>query len=119
MSMFTRAVEYIDSHPRIILMMAWPVLCLFIAAGVWINWQGPWMHTEAIEQHRLQINAFITFGILGIMALNMIAQSSSFFGGLGLRLGNVVDARIDMSGAHVDMSNHGKPTGEPERETDQ
>lgn len=91
-----QSLEFIDKHPRIILLLAWPVFTLMVAGLVWIIWQGPWMVTAAIQMKQLDILGYITGGIIVILGLNQLAQSSSFFGKLGLKVGSFFDLNADM-----------------------
>lgn len=89
-------LEFIDKHPRIILLMAWPVFTLMVGGLIVIIWQGPWMVTAAIQLKQLDLLGYIAGGILAILGLNQLAQSSSFFGKLGLKIGSVFDLNADM-----------------------
>lgn len=97
--MLKAALQYINDHPRIILLLAWPVFTLGVVGLVWIIWQGPWMVTAAIQLKQLDILGCITFGVLAILGLNQLAQSSSFFGKVSAKVGSVFDLSADMDGA--------------------
>lgn len=96
--MLKQALEFIDSHPRIILLMAWPVFTAVVVGLILIIWKGPWIITAALQMKQLDILGGIAMGIIAIIALNQLAQSSTFFGRLGLKLGSVFDLNADMDG---------------------
>jgi hypothetical protein len=98
LAMLGAAARYIDTHPRLILIGAWPMMSLFLAALIWIIWKGPWPADAAHQQ--LNILGCIAYGFLGTFALTMLAQSITFFGKLGVRVGSLIDLNAD--GAHKD-----------------
>lgn len=97
-SMLKKALEFINDHPRIILLMAWPVLTAVMVGLILIVWQGPWIVSAAMQMKQLDILA--GFGLIfgTILGLNQLAQSSSFFGKMGLKVGQVFDLQADMDG---------------------
>lgn len=93
-----KVLQFIDTHPRIILLLAWPVLTLLAVGVVLIVWKGGWLVLPAVQLKQLDILGAALVGILAIMGLNQLAQSSSFFGKLALKLGNLFDLSADMDG---------------------
>ena len=95
-SMLKKAAEFINDHPRLILLMAWPVWTLFLGGLTLIIWLGPWLETTAMQMKQLDILAGIALMIGSILGLNQLAQSSSFFGRMALKVGKVFDLEADM-----------------------
>jgi Trk-type K+ transport system membrane component len=96
LKMLKDALQFINDHPRIILLLAWPVFTLGVIGLVWIIWQGPWLVSAAMQMKQLDILGGITFGVLAIIGMNQLAQSSSFFGKVGMKIGSVFDMSADM-----------------------
>lgn len=96
MDKMRKSLEFIDRHPRIILLMAWPVISIMIIGVIMIVWMGGWLVLPAIQLAQLSILGNISLGLIGILLLNQLAQSSTFFGKIGLKLGNVFDASAEM-----------------------
>lgn len=94
--MLKAALEFINKYPRVILLMAWPVFTAIFLWLIWIVWQGPWIVTAAMQMKQLDILAGFGIIIGSILGLNQLAQSSSFFGKLALKVGAVFDMNADM-----------------------
>ena len=94
--MLKQALEFINDHPRIILLMAWPVFTAIMIGLILIVWQGPWIVSAAMQMKQLDILALFGCIIGSILGLNQLAQSSSFFGKLAMKVGSVFDLTADM-----------------------
>jgi hypothetical protein len=88
-AMLGKAISFIDTHPRLILMLGWPIFSAFVMGFTWIIWKGPWPATSA--DHQLTILGYCVWGFVGMMGLGYLAQSMALFGRLGLKVGNFVD----------------------------
>jgi len=99
MSRMKTVLEFIDKRPRIILLAAWPVFSLCLIGLTLIVWLGiPDLGLVAILLKKLEILAATIFGITVILGFNQLAQSSTFFGKVGVKLGSLVDVSANMDG---------------------
>lgn len=96
--MLKQVLEFINDHPRIILLMAWPVFTAIMIGLILIVWQGPWIVSAAMQMKQLDILAMFGCIFGAILGLNQLAQSSSFFGKLAMKVGTVFDLSADMDG---------------------
>lgn len=94
--MIKTALEWVEKHPRIILLLAWPVFTALIVFLILVIWKGGWVTIPSIQLKQLDILGSIALGLLAILGLNQLAQSSTFFGKVGLKLGSLVDVSADM-----------------------
>lgn len=95
--MIKQAIQFVESHPRMILMMGWPVLVLILIGLIMIVWHGPWIVAAAIQLKQLDILASLSIGVLVLLGLNQFAQSSGFFEKFGLKVGQLIDLDADMN----------------------
>lgn len=94
--MIKDALEWVEKHPRIILLLAWPVFTALVVFLILVIWKGGWVTIPSIQLKQLDILGSIALGLLAILGLNQLAQSSTFFGKVGLKLGSLVDVSADM-----------------------
>ena len=100
MSRMKTVLEFIDKRPRIILLAAWPAFTLCaVALTCAVVYAIPDLGLVVLLMKKLDILHAALIGVLAILGLNQLAQSSSFFGKVGMKLGSLVDVSADMDGS--------------------